>query len=121
MTKHLLAGGKIHYHNVRQGRNVTQEQNGVDVMLRMTICPNRLRVVEKSCDVVSGLKHNNRLKCHRGIVSQWTFEVGLNVTVDETWVDGAPRHRSGDRTMATLVSLLWGLSAVVMPWWPQSL
>jgi hypothetical protein len=44
-------------------------------------------VDEKSRDVVSGLKHNNRLNCHRGIVSQWMFQVGLNVTVDETWVD----------------------------------
>ncbi len=44
-------------------------------------------------DVVSGLKHDNRLKCHRGIVSQWTFQVGLNVTLDETWVDVTSRHR----------------------------
>jgi hypothetical protein len=43
-------------------------------------------------DVVSGFKHDNRLKCHRGIVSQWTFQVGLNVTVDETWVDVTSRH-----------------------------
>ena len=42
---------------------------------------------------MSGLKHNNRLKCHRGIVSQWTFQVGLNVTVDELWVDVMSRHR----------------------------
>jgi hypothetical protein len=45
-------------------------------------------------DVVSGFKHDNRLKCHRGIVSQWTFQVGLNVTVDETWVDVTSRHRN---------------------------
>jgi hypothetical protein len=45
-------------------------------------------------DVVSGFKHDNRLKCHRGIVSQWTFQVGLKVTVDETWVDVTSRHRS---------------------------
>jgi hypothetical protein len=38
-------------------------------------------------DVVSGFKHDNRLKCHRGRVSQWKFQVGLNVTVDETWMD----------------------------------
>jgi hypothetical protein len=38
-------------------------------------------------------KHDNRLKCHRGIVSQWTFQVGLNVTVDETWVDVTSRHQ----------------------------
>ncbi len=44
-------------------------------------------------DVVSGFKHDSRLKCHRGIVSQWTFQVGLNVTVDETWVDVTSRHR----------------------------
>jgi hypothetical protein len=44
-------------------------------------------------DIVSGFKHDNRLKCHRGIVSQWTFLVGLNVTVDETWVDVTSRHR----------------------------
>jgi hypothetical protein len=43
-------------------------------------------------DVVSGLKHDNRLKCHRGIVSQWTYQVGLNVTVDERWVDVTSRH-----------------------------
>jgi hypothetical protein len=43
-------------------------------------------------DVVSGFKHDIRLKCHRGIVSQWTFQVGLNVTVDKTWVDGTSRH-----------------------------
>jgi hypothetical protein len=43
-------------------------------------------------DVVSGFKHDNRLKCHRGIVSQWTFQVGLNVAVDETWVDVTSRH-----------------------------
>jgi hypothetical protein len=41
---------------------------------------------------VSGFKHDNRLKCHRGIVSQWMFQVGLNVTVDETWVDVTSRH-----------------------------
>ncbi len=41
---------------------------------------------------MSGLKHNNRLKCHRGIVSQWTFQVGLNVTVDKTRVDIMSRH-----------------------------
>ncbi len=35
---------------------------------------------EKSMGLVSGFKHDNRLKCHRGIVSQWTFQVGLNVT-----------------------------------------
>jgi hypothetical protein len=43
-------------------------------------------------DIVSGFKHDNRLKCHRGIVSQWMFQVGLNVTVDETWVDVTSRH-----------------------------
>ncbi len=41
---------------------------------------------------MSGFKRDNRLKCHRGIVSQWTFQVGLNVTVDETWVDVTSRH-----------------------------
>jgi hypothetical protein len=41
---------------------------------------------------VSGFKHDNRLKCHRRIVSQWTLQVGLNVTVDETWVDVTSRH-----------------------------
>ncbi len=44
-------------------------------------------------DVVSRFKHDNRLKCHKEIVSQWTFQVGLNVTVDETWVDVTSRHR----------------------------
>jgi hypothetical protein len=43
-------------------------------------------------DVVSGFKHDNGLKCHWGKVSQWTFQVGLNVTVDETWVDVTSRH-----------------------------
>jgi hypothetical protein len=43
-------------------------------------------------DIVSGLKQNNRFKCRRGIVSQWTFQVGLNVTVDEMWVDITSRH-----------------------------
>ncbi len=31
-------------------------------------------------------------KCHRGKMSPWTFQVGLNVTVDETWVDVTSRH-----------------------------
>jgi hypothetical protein len=26
-------------------------------------------------------------------MSLWTFQVGLNVTVDETWVDVTSRHR----------------------------
>jgi hypothetical protein len=26
-------------------------------------------------------------------MSPWTFQVGLNVTVDETWVDVTSRHR----------------------------
>jgi hypothetical protein len=47
---------------------------------------------------VSGFKHDNRLKCHRGIVSQWTFQVGLNVTVDETWVDVTSRHHTHAHT-----------------------
>jgi hypothetical protein len=64
----------------------------VDVMLRLTIHPNGLRVDEKSRDIVGGLKHNNRLKCHRGIVLQWTFQVDLNVMVDVTWVDVMSRH-----------------------------
>ncbi len=47
-------------------------------------------------DVVSGFKHDNDngLKCHWGKVSQWTFQVGLNVTKDETWVDVTSRHRN---------------------------
>jgi hypothetical protein len=53
----------------------------------VTIHPNRLRVDEKSGDILSVLKQNIRLKCQRGIVSQWMFQVGVNVTVDETWVD----------------------------------
>jgi hypothetical protein len=44
-------------------------------------------------DVVSGFKHDNRLKCRREKVSQWTFQVGLNVTVNKTWVDVTSRHR----------------------------
>jgi hypothetical protein len=66
--------------------------NGVDVMSHVTIHPKRFRWMKNPQDVVSGLKHDNRLKCHRGIVSQWTFQVGLNVTVDETWMDVTSRH-----------------------------
>ncbi len=55
--------------------------------------------------ILSGFKHDNRLKCHRGIVSQWTFQVGLNVTVDETWVDVTSRHHdSGIRRALDKVS-----------------
>jgi hypothetical protein len=64
----------------------------VDYMSCVTIHPNRLRAVKNPRDDVSGLKNNNRLKCHRGIVSQWTFQVGLNVTVDKTWVDVMSTH-----------------------------
>jgi hypothetical protein len=53
-------------------------------------------------DVVSGFKHDNRLKCHRGIVSQWTFQVGLNVTVDETWVDVTSRHHRERGSMGSI-------------------
>jgi hypothetical protein len=53
-------------------------------------------------DVVSGFKHDNRLKCHRGIVSQWTFKVGLNVTVDETWVDVTSRHQSDESSSQSM-------------------
>jgi hypothetical protein len=35
-------------------------------------------------------------KCHRGKMSPWTFQVGLNVTVDKTWVDVTSRHRRLD-------------------------
>jgi hypothetical protein len=65
----------------------------VDEMSLVTIHPKRIRWIKNPWDVVSGFKHDNRLKCHRGIVSQWTFQVGLNVTVDETWVDITSRHR----------------------------
>ncbi len=65
----------------------------MDVMSHVTIHPKRIRWMKNPGDVVSGLKHDNRLKCHRGIVSQWTFQVGLNVTVDETWVDVTSRHQ----------------------------
>jgi hypothetical protein len=51
---------------------------------------------------VSGFKHDNRLKCHRGIVSQWTFQLGLNVTVDETWVDITSRHLAVNMYIAVL-------------------
>jgi hypothetical protein len=67
--------------------------NGVDEMSHVTIHPKRIRWMKNPWDVVSGFKHDNRLKCHRGIVSQWTFQVGLNVTVGETWVDIMSRHR----------------------------
>ncbi len=62
-------------------------------MSLVKIHPKRIRWMKNPWDVVSGFKHDNRLKCHRGIVSQWTFQVGLNVTVDETWVDITSRHR----------------------------
>jgi hypothetical protein len=61
-------------------------------MSLVTIHPKRIRWMKNPWDVVSGFKHDNRLKCHKGIVSQWTFQVGLNVTVDETWVDVTSRH-----------------------------
>ncbi len=65
----------------------------MDEMSLVTICPKRIRWMKNPWDIVSGFKHDTRLKCHRGIVSQWTFQVGLNVTVDETWVDVTSRHR----------------------------
>jgi hypothetical protein len=65
----------------------------VDEMSQVTIHPKRIRWMKNPWDVVSGFKHYNRLKCNRGIVSQWTFQVGLNVTVDETRVDVTSRHR----------------------------
>jgi hypothetical protein len=64
----------------------------MDEMSLVTIHPKRIRWMKNPWDVVSGFKHDNRLKCHRGIVSQWTFQVGLNVTVDPTWVDVTSRH-----------------------------
>ncbi len=60
---------------------------------------------EKSRDVVSGLKHNNRLKCHRGIVSQWMSQVGLNVMAEKTWVDVTSRHRTKYGSTAGAVSI----------------
>ncbi len=66
----------------------------MDEMSLVTIHPKRIRWMKNPWDVVSGFKHDNRLKCHRGIVSQWTFQVGLNVTVDKTWVDVTSRHPS---------------------------
>jgi hypothetical protein len=65
----------------------------VDEMSLVTIHPKRIRWTKNPRDVVSGFKHDNMLKCHRGIMSQWTFQLGLNVTVDETWVDVTSRHR----------------------------
>jgi hypothetical protein len=64
----------------------------VDEMSLVAIHPKRIRWMKNPWVVVSGFKHDNRLKCHRGIVSQWTFQLGLNVTVDETWVDVTSRH-----------------------------
>ncbi len=55
----------------------------MDVML-VTIHPKGIGWMKNPRDVVSGFKHDNRLKCHRGIVSQWTFQVGLNVMEDES-------------------------------------
>ncbi len=79
---------------VTVGQKVTFQVNGVDVMSHVTIHPERIRWMKNPRDVVSELKHDNRLKCHRGRVSQWTFQVGLNVTVDETWVDVTSRHQN---------------------------
>jgi hypothetical protein len=61
-------------------------------MSLVTIHPKRIRWMKNPWDVVSGFKHDNRIKCHRGIVSQWMFQVGLNVTVDEMWADVTSRH-----------------------------
>jgi hypothetical protein len=61
-------------------------------MSLVTIHPKRIRWMKNPWDVVSGFKHDKGLKCHWGKVSQWTFQVGLNVTVDETWVDVTSRH-----------------------------
>jgi hypothetical protein len=69
----------------------------------VTIHPKRIRWMKNPWDVVIGFKHDNRLKCHRGIVSQWTFQVGLNVTVDETWVDVTSRHLSDIAVPATKI------------------
>jgi hypothetical protein len=73
-------------------------------------------------DVVSGFKHDNRLKCHRGIVSQWTFHVGLNVTVDETWVDITSRHRLAGIPAVRFVVLFLGAglnqNCVQCPYFP---
>ncbi len=66
----------------------------MDEMSLVTIHPKRIRWMKNPWDVVSGFNHDNKLKCHRGIVSQWTFQVGLNVTVDETWGDVTSRHRN---------------------------
>jgi hypothetical protein len=62
-------------------------------MSLVTIHPQRIRWMKNPWVVVSGFKHDNRVKCHRGIVSQWMFQLGINVTVDETWVDVTSRHR----------------------------
>jgi hypothetical protein len=61
-------------------------------MSLVTNHPKRIRWMKNPWDVVSGFKDDNRLKCRRGMVSQWTFQVGLNVTVDEMWVDVTSRH-----------------------------
>jgi hypothetical protein len=61
-------------------------------MSLMTIHPKRIRWMKNPWDVASGFKHDNGLKCHWGKVSQWMFQVGLNVRVDETWVDVTSRH-----------------------------
>jgi hypothetical protein len=57
-------------------------------MSLVTVHPKRIRWMKNPWDVVSGFKHDNRLKRHRGIVSQWTFQVGLNITVDGRNVGG---------------------------------
>jgi hypothetical protein len=82
------------------GRSVTVSNWGVAQSSRHQ----RIRWMKNPWDVVSGFKHDNRLKCHRGIVSQWTFQLGLNVTVDKTWVDVTSRHRSKSWSCACLRS-----------------
>jgi hypothetical protein len=62
-------------------------------MSHVTIHPKRITRMKNSQDVVSGFKHDNRFRCHLGIESHWKFQVGLNVAVDETWVDVTSRHR----------------------------
>ncbi len=73
-------------------------------MSLVTINPKRIRWMKNPWDVVSGFKHDNGLKCHRGKVSQCTFQVGLNVTVDETWVDVTSRHQFSPLAISHLAS-----------------
>ncbi len=73
LKKIFSMGGQI----VTVDKKSHSRVNGVDVTSLVTIHPKRIRWMKNPRSVVSGFKHDNRLKCHRGIVPQ-----GNSVTVD---------------------------------------